>query len=140
MARRTRRTDDSKKWYAQFGYVVLAVLGIAYILVTAQNTSARATGWAGAGLILGLGLIGLTTYPALFKDAMFLSRSGYTWSPSWWKYIGFGLLTPVGLYYALDAANLGPDAGGIAIISFSASTVIMNVVYLYHRHERIGRP
>jgi len=139
-ARTTRRTDDSKKWYAQLGYVLFALIATIYILISFENYGARAAGYGSSMVILTLGLIGLTTYPALFKDAMYLSRSGYTWTPAWWKYIGFGLLTPVAVFYASEPLGFSTEAGAFAIIAYTLSTVLMNVIYLYNRHGRIGRP
>jgi hypothetical protein len=135
-----REGTGEKYWYTQFGYILASVLGILYILITADNISNPGTGIIIAIVALGLAVYGLVTYGALFRDNAYIRGQYHGWTPRWWYYWGAGFGIPVGIYLIGRIAG-SADAGlGLALLAFVLSTLGMNVAWIYNRHRFIGIP
>jgi hypothetical protein len=138
-----RQGTSEKYWYTLAAYLAVVILGVlysAYTLTQFSGEGAQIMQGTVIGLVLvAVSLLGLGTYPAMFKDSAYV-RSTSRWAPKWWYYIGGGFLTPVAVFFGASALASGAAAGALAVIvhAFSASTA--SAMYLYRRHQNLGVP
>lgn len=140
MARTTVQRRDSKNWYGMLAYLAFGILGFLYAGYQYSEGFAIGASMTMSLVLFGIIIGGLATYPMLFKDAMYLSRTGQRWAPSWWKYVAAGIGLPIVIYFAGD--TLAPDSPNfaVALMAYTLSTLSVNAAYLYRRHKYIGRP
>lgn len=137
---RTRRHQDSKNWYGMMIYLAIGTLGIIYAAFQYTQGSEIGASIALTVVLIVIVFGGVATYPLLFKDSMYLSRSGQRWNPSWWKYVSVGLGVPIVVYFAGSAAAPNAQNFAIAFLLYTVATIGVNVIYLWRRHKYIGRP
>lgn len=140
-----REGTSTKYWYTLAGYFAGALLAIGYFIVTVAQmpktaNSSIVAGFTGAIVILGVSLFGLATYPALFKDSVYLRETNQRWQPQWWYYIGLALGTPIALYFVANTFLPSGEAATYALLVHAVSALTMSGVYLYRRHKYIGVP
>lgn len=140
MARATVQHGDSKNWYGMLAYLAFGLFGFLYAAYQYSEGFNVGAQMSMSLVLFAIIVGGLVTYPLLFKDAMFLSRSGQRWQPAWWKYVALGLGLPVVVYFIGD--TVAPDAANfaVALMWYTVSTLGVNATYLYQRHKYIGRP
>jgi len=136
---------DARYWLTSAAYVAIGILilfGLA-VMFLQNRGSPNATNMVSAALgswVLVYSLLGVVTYPAIFKDASYhRSNRGY-WNPKWWHYIGVGLGIPA--LVVLTAAALQSSTIGlaVAILVHGLTAGVANAWYLYRRHDIVGVP
>lgn len=132
------------RWIVLAASTVLALLAIglsaAGLLQPSGSSPAAIAGQLLRGLVLLAGAYGTFS---VYADAMYLSYSEKTWSPSPWLYlVPGGVVVAAYLLWSLGATDpttlSGPALVGIAIVSALLSAVPTGPVYLYNRHKRLG--
>ncbi|WP_435359308.1 hypothetical protein [Haloarchaeobius sp. DFWS5] len=148
MARRSthqvtvREGTGEKYWYTLAGHAAGTILAAAYIAwVLSGSPNSSVAGMFSGVIMLGLAVVSLSIYPALFKDSAYLRGTRARWKPEWWKYMAGGLGAPLVVYFAGKAAIWGADvAFAFAVFAFVASSFAVSVSYLYNRHQYVGVP
>lgn len=131
---------ESTHWYGMLAYLAVGVFGLAYSAFQYNEGLEIGASITMSVVLLVLVFGGVATYWLLFKDAMYLSRTGHRWTPTWWMYAGAGLGVPALIYFGGDALAPSSPNSVVALLVYTLLTVGVNVVYLYRRHKYIGRP
>lgn len=133
--------EDRKYWYAPMAFVLATLLSVLYVGVTTGmlggNVDARLVVIL---ILLGLTVLGVVSYPALFFDMAYIRRRGGTWRPKSWYYVAVGFGIPF-LVVIAGAFRYQPGVGLLlGIVVFLLVTFALCSNYLYRRHSYLEVP
>lgn len=133
--------NDRKYWYTLVAFIVATTGSMTYVVLVTNLLGRESVQGTFLTLwVLGLLVLGLVAYVALFKDTAFVRSLNHEWQPKSWYYFVFNFGVPI---IALIAGSIGyqPTVGLLlAIISFILATFCTSVYYLYRRRSYLGRP
>jgi len=140
-----REGTGEKNWYVMAGYVAISIFAIGFIAWSTYQAGAVGGTVAFTVAILGLSVVSLVTYPAIFRDSAYLRGTAAGWNPKWWFYIGGPILAVVVVYIATEAigietATTEVSGGVMSIFVLPVATAVSNAYYLYQRHRYVGVP
>lgn len=136
-----RDGTSERNWHFLAAYVAMGVFVVGVIAYTFSQGGSLGGGILSGVMIMLVSVIGLATYPALFRDSAYVRDTRRAWKPKWWYYLLGGLGTPVVFYAILQTTVTEPGVASVgAIVAHALSASIISALYLYRRHQYLGVP
>ena len=134
------RNSPPKYWYVPTAFVATTLVSLAYVSFTGTLGGRSAVGGAFLSLwLLGLMILAVLVYPALFLDAVYIRRISSSWRPKSWHYILVSFATTVVVFTIATVVYRISVALLLGIGTFVILTFLVCIRYLYQRHDYFGK-
>ncbi|MFC6799611.1 hypothetical protein [Haladaptatus sp. DYSN1] len=133
--------SEPKYWYALAAFLAATLFSIIYIAVVTRIGGQSAISGSFLNLwLIGLVVLAVLSYPALFKDTAFIRKTVVGWNPKSWSAIVFGFTLPLVVFTASLIWYHPSVSVLLGILSFIITTFLTMGFHLYRRHSYIGNP